>query len=112
MNIRFYLTKTAICLVALMGASSVIAQEATKEADCEMVKRALTVFQDVSAMNRRKGAGQNLTELHEKHEAIGWSFDDLEIYIEDGDLEGFFVTYSRQGCKPAKAESKKSKKKR
>ncbi len=64
-------------------------------------KKALTVFQDVSAMNRRKGAGENLTELHRKYEAQGWSFDDLEIYIEDGDLEGFFVTYSRAVCKPA-----------
>ena len=52
-------------------------------------------------MNKRKGAGENLTELHRKYEAQDWSFEDLEVYVEDGDLEGFFVTYSKTSCKPA-----------
>jgi len=28
-------------------------------------------------------------------ESQGWVFKDLEIYIENGDLQGFFITYTR-----------------
>lgn len=26
----------------------------------------------------------------------GWKFMDLDIYVEDGDMKGFFVTYVRE----------------
>jgi hypothetical protein len=112
MNIRFLTKTVAVLVVGLVATTQVTAEEKATDSDCTMSKQALTVFQDVRAMNRRKGAGQNLTELHQKYEIEGWDFDDLEIYIEDGDLEGFFVTYSRKHCKPEKPESGSSKKKK
>jgi hypothetical protein len=33
--------------------------------------------------------------LHAKMEAEGWSYRDMSVYTEDGDLEGVFVTYVR-----------------
>jgi len=56
---------------------------------------AKTIFVDISALSRRKGMANGLTEKHQEYAQLGWEFSDLEIYIENGDLEGFFVTYVR-----------------
>ena len=56
---------------------------------------AKTIFVDISALSRRKGMAKGLTEKHQEYAQLGWEFADLEIYIENGDLEGFFVTYVR-----------------
>ena len=98
MKIRFLIIIATILVATLLIANSIIADEHDESAGCVKSTEALTVFQDVAMMNRRKGAGKNLTELHQKHEAQGWTFEDLEIYTENGDLEGFFVTYSRTYC--------------
>lgn len=36
-----------------------------------------------------------INALHAKMEAEGWSYRDMSVYTEDGDLEGVFVTYVR-----------------
>jgi hypothetical protein len=36
-----------------------------------------------------------MTEKHDEYTRTGWKFEDMETYIENGDLEGFFLTYSR-----------------
>jgi hypothetical protein len=36
-----------------------------------------------------------INALHAKMEAEGWSYRDMSVYTEDGDLEGVFVTYAR-----------------
>jgi len=36
---------------------------------------------------------EKLNEEHAKMEAKGWKFADLEVYTEDGDMQGAFVTY-------------------
>jgi len=36
---------------------------------------------------------EKLNEEHAKMEAKGWKFGDMEIYTEDGDMQGAFVTY-------------------
>ena len=38
---------------------------------------------------------QKLNKAHAEMEAKGWKFADLEIYIEDGDMQGAFATYVR-----------------
>ena len=57
---------------------------------------AMTVFFDVAAGARRKRAAKGITELHQKQAEKGWSVIDVEPWIEDGDLEGFFITYVKQ----------------
>jgi len=42
-----------------------------------------------------KGSARKLSETHRTAQEQGWDFKDLEVYIEDGDLQGFFVTYVR-----------------
>ena len=57
--------------------------------------QASTVFIPDKAGSRQKGSAGNLTESHRNAEKQGWDFDEMAIYIEDGDLQGFFVTYTR-----------------
>ena len=54
-----------------------------------------TVFVDVSAFNRRKGAAEKLTALYAAEAEAGWHVLDLDLYVEDNDLEGFFITFQR-----------------
>ena len=56
---------------------------------------ASTVFVDDKTGSRQKGSAERLSEAHRKAQDQGWDFKDLEVYIEDGDLQGFFVTYVR-----------------
>ncbi|MFT5139408.1 MAG: hypothetical protein ACI9H8_001583 [Lysobacterales bacterium] len=60
--------------------------------DCE---EALTVFQDVSGMGRKDKAARNMTKNHAEHAQDGWRFAGLAVYTENGDLEGFYLSYTR-----------------
>lgn len=65
--------------------------------------QASTVFVPDKTGSRQKGSAKGLTESHRNAEKQGWDFSDLEVYIEDGDLQGFFVTYTRtHPCNNAK----------
>ncbi len=57
--------------------------------------QASTVFVPDKGGSRTKGSADNLTESHRNAEKQGWDFEALSVYIEDGDLQGFFVTYTR-----------------
>ena len=58
--------------------------------------QASTVFVKDKRGNRKDGSADRLSETHRTAQEQGWDFHDLEIYIEDGDLPGFFVTYTRE----------------
>ena len=58
-------------------------------------QEAKTFFRDSSRFSRRGNAADNMNEYHDKYTKKGWKFVDMEPYIENGDLEGFFLTYSR-----------------
>lgn len=36
-----------------------------------------------------------MSKKHDEYTSNGWRFVDMETYIENSDLEGFFLTYSR-----------------
>jgi hypothetical protein len=57
--------------------------------------QASTVFIPDQAGSRQKGSAKKLSETHKTAESQGWNFDEMQVYIEDGDLQGFFVTYTR-----------------
>lgn len=66
-------------------------------------QESITVFQDVSRLGRRDGAAKNMTEKHAEMARSGWRFADMEVYVENGDLEGFFLTYTRSApCAPGR----------
>ena len=91
----FYITVLAFSL----HCSSVFAQEAVETSlapepamDCE---QAITVFHDISAFGRKDRAAARLTERHDEMALSGWRFAGMVIYSENGDLEGFYVSYTR-----------------
>ena len=91
----FYITVLAFGL----HCSSVFAQEAVETAlaqepsmDCE---QAITVFHDVSGFGRRNRAAEKMTERHNEMALSGWRYAGMEIYTENGDLEGFYLSYTR-----------------
>ena len=57
--------------------------------------QASTVFIPDQAGNRQTGSAEKLSKTHKTAESQGWNFDEMQIYVEDGDLQGFFVTYTR-----------------
>lgn len=42
-----------------------------------------------------------MNAMHAKMEAEGWTYRDMGVYTEDGDLAGLFVTYVRTAPAPA-----------
>lgn len=58
---------------------------------------AVTVFIEKHHTTTRDGLVDKANKSHEKMGAEGWEFQSLEVYDEDGDLRGFFVTYTRGG---------------
>ncbi len=57
--------------------------------------QAYTVFVKDKSGNRQKGSAELISKQHQLAEKGGWNFDELAVYIEDGDLQGFFITYTR-----------------
>jgi hypothetical protein len=60
--------------------------------DCE---QAITIFHDVSGFGRRNRAAERMTEKHAEMALSGWRFAGMQVYTENGDLEGFYVSYTR-----------------
>ncbi len=58
-------------------------------------EQAITVFHDVSSFGRKDRAAAKLTERHDEMALEGWSYAGMVIYTENGDLEGFYVSYTR-----------------
>ncbi len=57
---------------------------------------AKTVFVDVGPFGKHNRAAKHLTREHVKQAKSGWTVLDVEPYTENGDLEGFFVTYVKK----------------
>ena len=56
---------------------------------------ATTIWVDASWGFRNQGAANDLTKAHTAFAAHGYKVEDVEPYIENGDLQGFIVTYQR-----------------
>ena len=61
-----------------------------------------TVFIDISVFSRKKRGAEKIDEIHAAHFAKGWTVVDMEVYTENGDLQGYFLTY--RGINRALAE--------
>lgn len=57
------------------------------------VTPAITLFVDISIASRKKRAAARMTELHAEMAQKGYDVIDVEPYTENGDLQGFYVTY-------------------
>ncbi len=92
--------KEKILIITLFGllAGMVLVQSGTLSAQTQPAagcQEAMTIFQDVSVFGRKSGAAKNMSKKHREYAKDGWRFEDMEVYVENGDLEGFFLTYSR-----------------
>jgi hypothetical protein len=56
---------------------------------------AVTIWVDASWGFRNQGAANNLTKAHSAFAARGYKVVSVQPYIENGDLQGFFVTYQK-----------------
>ncbi len=60
---------------------------------------AITVYLDANLSTRKKGAAKKINEIHREQETRGYRILDMDLYIENGDLQGFFLTYIKaSGC--------------
>lgn len=94
MNDKTLIGVTFGILVGMVFAQSGnLSAQAAPAATCEESK---TVFRDVSRFGRKDKAAKNMSKKHDEYTVNGWKFVDMEVYIENSDLEGFFLTYSRE----------------
>lgn len=85
---------TTLILATFASASAFAEEDKSEPAKCPTLQ-ASTIFVSDKTGSRKKGSASKISETHKTAESQGWDFDDLEIYIEDGDLQGFFITYTR-----------------
>ncbi|ROU06781.1 hypothetical protein [Lysobacter enzymogenes] len=57
--------------------------------------RAVTLWVDASWGFRNQGAANALSRAHQAFVSRGYDVVSVEPYIENGDLQGFFVTYQK-----------------
>lgn len=88
-----------IALSLLLATTTTGALARDYEAQAERALRngqpAVTVFVDADWGGREDGAAREITKAHVAFAAKGFEVIDIESYTENGDLEGFFVTYRR-----------------
>lgn len=90
MNFRPGSVLTLALLAYLMLASGHAAADEPEQAQAGA---GLTIYLDVGLFKRPKKAAAEMTKLHASHYAKGWTVVDVDPYIENGDLQGFFITY-------------------
>jgi hypothetical protein len=57
---------------------------------------AVSIFVDVDFGAREDGAAKDLNRTHQAFERHGYELLDVTPYTENGDLQGFFVSYRRR----------------
>ena len=57
--------------------------------------QAVTIWVDATWGFRNQGAANALSRAHQAFAAKGYRVQSVQPYIEDGDLQGFFVTYQK-----------------
>ncbi|MBB1087450.1 hypothetical protein H4F99_02985 [Lysobacter sp. SG-8] len=61
----------------------------------QLQQRNVTIFIDVDFGARKTGAADELNQSHQAFNRQGFRVVDVVGYTENGDLQGFFVTYAR-----------------
>jgi hypothetical protein len=94
---------TAAILALLVGflPVSLSAQEtatdtATTPTNYAPALEGLTIYVNISGLASRSRHAKKITNLHQQQALLGYSVIGVQPHIENGDLEGFYVTYTRQ----------------
>ena len=91
--------KTLLGLMAGLILGLVLAQSGSLSAQSSPAltcEQAITIFRDASRFSRKGNGADNMSKKHDEYTIQGWKFVDMETYIENGDLEGFFLSYRRE----------------
>jgi len=93
---------TALIAVAMLGATlgahaGILAKkpETVAQEAMQANMQSVTIWVDASWGFRNQGAANSLNRAHEAFAARGYRVLSVEPYIENGDLQGFFVTYQK-----------------
>lgn len=54
---------------------------------------AVTTYVDINSLTRKNNAASKMTKLHQMYAREGYELLSVQIYTENGDLQGFFVSY-------------------
>ena len=86
--------------LALPGAvhAALFGKSPEKSADEAVTQQlpAVTIWVDASWGLRKQGAANDLSRAHQAFARHGYKVLSVEPYIENGDLQGFFVTYEKR----------------
>ena len=94
----YRLLPLALMFVAgvMLGTTQSFAGKTKEDAATSAGKGGKTVFVDVSALGKKDRAAKRMTKQHEKYAKEGWTVANIAVYTENGDLEGFFITYVKR----------------
>jgi hypothetical protein len=92
-----YLASLLLAVVLGAGGSVLLAHAGPAQAETTTASAdTVTVFVDATLGFRKKHMANQLTKSHAEYAARGYRYVDMAPYVENGDLVGFFVTYTRQ----------------
>lgn len=89
----------SLLLAAVLGAggSILLTHAVPAQAETPAVSAdTVTVFVDATLGFRKNHMANRLTKSHAEYAARGYRYADMAPYNENGDLVGFFVTYTKQ----------------
>lgn len=88
---------TVVLMAGLVGGcvGAGVTHVGTAHAADSVAGQSTTVFVDATFGFREDHMASEITESNKKFAARGYHFVDMEAYSENGDLQGFFVTYTR-----------------
>jgi len=91
----YRLLPLALVFVAgvMLGTTQGFAGKTKEDAAAAPGKGGKTVFVGVSPLGRKDRAAKRMTKQHQEYAKEGWTVANVVVYTENGDLEGFFVTY-------------------
>lgn len=87
-----------ICFAAPSADARIFGKSPEKSAEEAATQQlqAVTIWVDASWGFRNKGAANDLSVAHRAFYQRGYRVVSVEPYIENGDLQGFFVTYEKR----------------
>jgi hypothetical protein len=94
----YRIVPVALALVVGVSLGTAVKSFAGKEVESSAFKGriAKTVFLDISVFGRKDRAANRMTKMHQEYAREGWTLQEVTIYTENGDLEGFFITYVKE----------------
>jgi len=87
--------KLMFIMIGLIFTMAAVAKTSAKEA-AEQGMLAITIFVDVNKLTRKNLAAKKMTKHHNEFAAKGYELVSVSPYTENGDLEGFFVSYRKK----------------